>query len=340
MRAALATLAVVAAVLGRRAVTTAQPDLAPADRPRTSGMTNRGWDSYSSFLPPGGPAMLSALIDELVAARNSSARTRGKPFRILELGAGEGHVLMQLKARYPWADVVGVNKFNWLKTVGGAQNSANPEVLLRAARAFGITNLTARTVPRIVDHTLPNPLPFEPASFDVVLSQHTLNHMLAGRRVAVLQDVQRVLAEGGLGLVMWTGYKANPPAFPDGRFQLVARSAPVVKASRATTSALGAYRCCVDTSNHALGRNAHAFANVVVLSAAGVTAVSYEAVVAVLDAAQASSAPTTLERIDAEEAKLTAKSLGLPLVARWVAAEAVRIARANEKARLSRGHRR
>lgn len=91
--------------------------------------------------------------------------------RLLDLGAGDGYVTARLGAAAGAALAVAVD-------VGA------PAPL--AVRDRPVTQVTAR---------LPGPLPFPPASFDVVVTLETIEHVLDPD--ALLEEARRVLVPGG-----------------------------------------------------------------------------------------------------------------------------------------------
>jgi len=239
---------------------------------KSTDMTNRGVDAYVPYFPPGSPVRnIPDLIELVVAQHNQSITERSKPFRILELGAGEGRVVLELKARFPFADISGINKFAWgtLGKVGGAQNSADPTMLLQAARDFHISGVHAANLPTVLDHDIRKSLPFESHSVHVVISQHTINHLPPGDKLSVVREVRRVLAPGGVAFLQFTGWlftgMHRAVLMRPGQYQLVAHSRAPRSSDVKVAAAL--FRCCADTGGSQYGTRSYSIANVLMLTA-------------------------------------------------------------------------
>jgi len=88
-----------------------------------------------------------------------------------ELGCGEGRVILELKAAYPDADIVGMNSLGWQAGArahdSGAINSDKPQKLLEAAAYY---NISARpgNLPRVILGDAAKGLPVPNGSLDML----------------------------------------------------------------------------------------------------------------------------------------------------------------------------
>jgi ubiquinone/menaquinone biosynthesis C-methylase UbiE len=110
---------------------------------------------------------------------------------VLDVGAGTGTLAVRLKQECPAAEVTGLD--------------ADPEILVRArakAAAAGVH------VEFVEGHS--NELPFEPGSFDVVLSSLFFHHLRSPDKRATLAEMNRVLKPGGRLHVADWGKPSDP----------------------------------------------------------------------------------------------------------------------------------
>jgi ubiquinone/menaquinone biosynthesis C-methylase UbiE len=113
-----------------------------------------------------------------------------EPVRLLEIGCGEGRVLMELRKLFPSVELHGINKKPWPAMSG--QKS-----LIATAANYGIfTKEEARRVSLPVPHFFDaTELRFPDRYFDVVISQVSIYQMK--RKDLLLQEVWRVLKKEG-----------------------------------------------------------------------------------------------------------------------------------------------
>ena len=118
------------------------------------------------------------------------AMTSREPVRLLEIGCGEGRVLMELRKLFPSVELHGINKKPWPAMRG-------PKSLIATAMNYGIfTKEEARRVSLPVLHFYDaTELRFPDGYFDVVISQVSIYQMK--RKDLLLQEVWRVLKKGG-----------------------------------------------------------------------------------------------------------------------------------------------
>ena len=117
------------------------------------------------------------------ALKRRLARGLGAPARVLDVGSGTGTLLALIREEHPSAELVGLD--------------ADPRIidLARAKLGDGI---------RIVhgDATAP---PFEPASFDRVVSSLVFHHLTREQKIRALHAIHGVLTDGGeLHLADWS----------------------------------------------------------------------------------------------------------------------------------------
>lgn len=193
--------------------------------------TSRGLADWDSALNHSG-LPLSALL----ASSLGNVSDGGAGRAMLELGCGEGHVLLDVLGRYPKTEVVGMNSYVYGtrclhlggNLAGRCGNGATDPKWINGsfqvtdgqwratAAAFGIKRLPPQW-PAVVygDYSgirpngqMKTPLPFPRSRFDLVLSQDALNE---GKLIhpeeelpAVLEEVFRVLRSDGHAVLQVT----------------------------------------------------------------------------------------------------------------------------------------
>ncbi len=142
---------------------------------------------------------------DTVLAAVEAGRTRSSPCRVLEIGCGEGRVLLELRKWFPDVDLVGVNKEPWAAMRGA-------ESLPDVARYYGSFDESelARIVLPEIRFCDAKKLPFDDASFDVVISQVAFPHVR--RKDLAIAEAWRVLRPSGVALIE---VDARAPQAPD-----------------------------------------------------------------------------------------------------------------------------
>jgi ubiquinone/menaquinone biosynthesis C-methylase UbiE len=136
------------------------------------------------FLSPGGP--------EEVAAALAGRDIRGAA--VLDIGCGIGGIDLLLAERFGAAKVTGID--------------VEGDNIKRARRRAERRDLAGRVGYRLVE---PGPLPFEPASFDVVFSKDSIIHI--PDKEPLFADVFRVLRPGGRFIASdWLRVDDGPPS--------------------------------------------------------------------------------------------------------------------------------
>lgn len=98
--------------------------------------------------------------------------------RVLDLGCGTGTLTLMLKARYPAAEVTGVD--------------GDPEVL-----AIARSKSAQAKVDVTWDQGLAFDLPYSDGSFDMVVSSLVVHHLAGTDKVRAFREVRRILRPGG-----------------------------------------------------------------------------------------------------------------------------------------------
>ena len=129
-----------------------------------------------------------------VCAEIEARFARQPVVRILEIGAGYGTALLELRARYG-ARVV-------LHALNRAPRDGNAEIFLRNAADRGLPvddSGPERALPEVSYADAAAGLPFADASFDLVVSQ--VAWLYFGNKIGVLREVIRVLVPDGLAKI-------------------------------------------------------------------------------------------------------------------------------------------
>jgi SAM-dependent methyltransferase len=138
-------------------------------------------------------------VGAIVAEVDARLARRG-PVRILELGCGWGTALLELRARYgARVELHGLNR---------VPDDGDSDVLLRNAAEGGLP-LDAASLPALHYADVARGLPFPDGRFDIVYSQ--VAWLYFANKVGVLQEVIRVLADGGLAAIDADELRSNLP---------------------------------------------------------------------------------------------------------------------------------
>jgi ubiquinone/menaquinone biosynthesis C-methylase UbiE len=139
-----------------------------------------------TFIPAAGHDWLLPLYDPLARLLGASSAHRQlvdqaqlqAGLRVLEIGCGTGTLTIQIKARHPSVDVVGLDP--------------DPKALARARR-----KATREGVALQLDQGFSDHLPYADGSYDRVLSAFMFHHLLHEEKRQSLQEIRRVLRPGG-----------------------------------------------------------------------------------------------------------------------------------------------
>ena len=161
-------------------------------------------DRYRTWWEPVLAPTALALLDEVQLLNGGSvAAEPGSGTRILDLGTGAGLLALAIVRRWPRTNVVGLDGSTGMLAVALA--AAERELAeAEQARIEFVTGQASR-------------LPFEDASFDLVLSSFVLQ--LVPHRPSALAEARRVLRPGGrLAFVTWLA-RPDDPFAPDEAFE-------------------------------------------------------------------------------------------------------------------------
>ena len=124
----------------------------------------------------------------------TTGRRRGGTVRVVEIGCGEGRLLLDLLSEYPDLELHGINHKPWPGMTG-------TESLRNTARIQGIFSplqLAQLPLPEVHFYDAAE-LHFESQSVDLILSQVAIPYVR--RKDRLLEEVWRVLKPGGLALL-------------------------------------------------------------------------------------------------------------------------------------------
>jgi SAM-dependent methyltransferase len=162
---------------------------------RGSPSRGRGLHDFNAKFEPG---IVERLIGERVA--------RADDVRVLEIGCGEGRLLMELRKLFPGVELHGINRHPW-PAMRGQQS------LRRTGTYYKIFD---RRV--IQDIQLPDmhfceatALPLESESLDLVVSQVAFHYIR--RKDRALEEIGRVLRVGGIALLHIDSLPVMKPDF-------------------------------------------------------------------------------------------------------------------------------
>jgi ubiquinone/menaquinone biosynthesis C-methylase UbiE len=136
--------------------------------------------------------------------RISEISLQKKNLRLLEIGCGEGRLLMELAKHFPDAQLEGVNKEPWI-AMRGRQSLKKTALFYHI---FSASELKRVHFPSI-HFCDAKKLPFPSNHFDFVVSQVTFPHI--ERKDRAIEEVWRVLKKGGVGWINFDYYNNSYP---------------------------------------------------------------------------------------------------------------------------------
>lgn len=136
------------------------------------------------------PYKLQDIIQEIYEKN----RLAGRKTRVMEIGAGNGRVIMELKKLFPEVELYGINKEK-------THTFYRRESYILTALKFEIFNkfdMEQIDLPYIVfqDLDFGARIPYEQNKFDVIFSQSTVSHIKY--KFELFNEVMRVLRPGGI----------------------------------------------------------------------------------------------------------------------------------------------
>lgn len=136
------------------------------------------------------------------------ALSKGERVRVLEIGCGEGRVLMGLRKLFPTIELHGINRKPWAAMKGSSS-------LKRTATYYGIftsSKLKEASLPKIYFYDAQE-LKFPDNYFDLIISQVSIQYV--ARKDLLLEEVWRTLKLGGKALLNIDGRVGRIPDFLD-----------------------------------------------------------------------------------------------------------------------------
>ena len=133
-------------------------------------------------------------IEDIIQELHEKNKLAGEKTRVMEIGTGNGRVLMQLKKLFPDVEFYGVNKEKTLTFY-------RRESFILTALKFQIFNKTEIDeieLPYIVfqDLDFGARIPYDENKFDVIFSQDTMSHIKY--KFELFNEIMRVLKPGGM----------------------------------------------------------------------------------------------------------------------------------------------
>jgi SAM-dependent methyltransferase len=138
------------------------------------------------------PYNIEAIIQEIFEKN----RFAGEKTRIMEIGIGNGRVLMELKKRFPEIEFYGINKEK-------THTFYRRDSFILTALKFGIFNkveIDQIELPYVVfqDLDFGGKIPYAEAKFDLIYSQNTITHIKY--KFELFNEILRVLKPEGISL--------------------------------------------------------------------------------------------------------------------------------------------
>ena len=138
------------------------------------------------------PQKLTSIIQTIVEKNRFS----GEKTRVMEIGAGNGRVIMELKKLFPDVEFYGVNKektHEFYRRESFAVTALSYEIMTR-------TELSNSELPYVIfqDLDFGARLPYSDNKFDVIYSQNTVRHIKY--KFELFNELTRVLKPGGISL--------------------------------------------------------------------------------------------------------------------------------------------
>lgn len=135
-------------------------------------------------------------LEDLIQRTLEKNRMAGEKTRVMEIGAGNGRVIMELKKKFPEVEFYGINKEK-------THTFYRRESFILTALKFGIltkAELEQMELPFLVflDLDFGARLPYAANKFDVIYSQNTLRHIKY--KFELLNEILRVLKPDGISI--------------------------------------------------------------------------------------------------------------------------------------------
>lgn len=133
-------------------------------------------------------------LEELIREVYSRNKLAGEKTRVMEIGAGNGRVLMELKKKFPQVEFYGVNKE---KTRTFYRRDSFSLTALKF-EIFTKEELAGMELPYVVfqDLDFGNRIPYDEEKFDIIYSQSTIDYIKY--KFELFNEIMRVLKKGGI----------------------------------------------------------------------------------------------------------------------------------------------
>jgi len=135
-------------------------------------------------------------LEELITEIYEKNRLAGEKTRIMEIGVGNGRVLMELKRKFPEIEFYGINREK-------THTLYRRESFLMTALKFGIMNereMENMTLPYLVfaDLDFGGRIPYDNSKFDLVFSQSVIPYIRY--TIELFNEIMRILKPGGISV--------------------------------------------------------------------------------------------------------------------------------------------
>jgi SAM-dependent methyltransferase len=135
-------------------------------------------------------------LEELITEIYEKNRLAGEKTRVMEIGVGNGRVLMELKKKFPDIEFYGINREK-------THTLYRRESFLMTALKFGIMNereMENMTLPYLIfaDLDFGGRIPYDNAKFDLVFSQSVIPYIRY--TFELFNEIMRILKSGGISI--------------------------------------------------------------------------------------------------------------------------------------------
>lgn len=135
-------------------------------------------------------------IEQFIQVVYEKNKLAGEKTRVMEIGSGNGRVIMELKKLFPDVEFYGVVKektHDFFRRESFAVTAVNFGI-------FGKSDLEGLELPYAVfeDLDFGNPIPYADNRFDLIYSQNTLRHFKY--KFELFNEIFRVLKQGGISI--------------------------------------------------------------------------------------------------------------------------------------------
>lgn len=135
-------------------------------------------------------------IEDLIQEVHEKNKMAGEKTRVMEIGAGNGRVIMELKKMFPDVEFYGVNKekkHDFYRRESFAVTAVNFNIMTK-------DELEGMDLPYIIfqDMDFGAKIPYGDDKFDVIYSQNTIRHFKY--KFELFNEIMRVLKPGGVSL--------------------------------------------------------------------------------------------------------------------------------------------